>query len=107
MPLVISSIDPTYDDSRRMVGVWMRAPGAIGLVNGIRVFITLEALCVLEPSQVRDVNVALGIFEGNLSRIVLAASRKFDDRGPEEGEEYEGRPVIALTTYDLWQLPRE
>ena len=60
MPLVISSVEPTYDDARRMVGVWIRAPGAIGLVNGIRVFITLEALWVLEPSQVRDAYAAAG-----------------------------------------------
>ena len=78
-----------------------------GPVEGVRVFITLEALWGLEPTQVRDVYAALGIFERNLGRIALAASRKFDDRGPEEGEEHEGRPVVALTTYDLWQLPRD
>ena len=85
----------------------MREPGVTGPVEGVRVYITLEALWGLEPSQVRDVYAALGIFERNLDRIALAASRKFDDRGPEEGEEHEGQPVVVLTTYDLWQLPRD
>jgi hypothetical protein len=107
MPLVISSAKPTYEEPRRMVGMWMRVPGVIGSVNAVRVFITLEALWSLEQSQVRDVYAALATFERNLGRIALAASRKFDDRGPEEGEKYEGQPIVVLTTYELWQLPRD
>jgi hypothetical protein len=107
MPLIVSQVEPTYDEARRMVGTWMREPGVTGPVNGVRVYITLEALWGLEPSQTPDVVAsALGIFERHVGTIALAASRKFDDRGPEEGEEHKGRPIIVLTTYDLWQLPR-
>ena len=91
-----------------MIGVWMRDPALrLGPVKGIRVFVTLEALWQLQPSKARDLVSGLEIFERSRGKIELAASRKHDERGPEHGEEYEGRPVIVLTTYELSQLPRD
>src|ERR1700752_3832251 len=103
MPLIRTPSEPTYHEARRMLGVWMRVPNVIGPVEAVRVFVTLDALWDLEPRQVRDVYSALGIFDRHRGKVDLAGSRKFDDRGPEEGEEHEGRPVIVLTSYELSQ----
>jgi hypothetical protein len=107
MPLVLDAIAPDYDESRNMIGVWMRVPGAIGSVRGVRVFVTLDALWTQEPGSVGDLASALEIFERHSGKIELAASRKFDYQGPEAGEQHEGRPVIVVTTYELWGLPRD
>jgi hypothetical protein len=107
MPLAPSEIAPNFDDARKMVGLWMRDPDIIGPLQGVRVFATLDALWTLDPLSVRDVPAALEICEEQRGKIHLAASRKFDYSGPEEGEAHEGRPVIILTTYDLDQLPRD
>jgi hypothetical protein len=90
-----------------MIGIWMRVPDAIGPIEGIRVFVTLDALWNLDSSAVRDLYSAVDIFDLHHGKVELAASRKLDDRGPEEGEEHEGRPIIVLTSYELSQLPRE
>jgi len=107
MPLFASNIEPVFDEARKMVGLWMRDPDGVGSLHGVRVLVTLEALWTLDPMSLRSVPAALEICEEQSSRIHLAASRKFDDAagGPVEGMEYEGRPVIVLTTYDLDQLP--
>ena len=79
MPLIVSQVKPKTNAP--MVGTWMREPGVTGPVNGVRVYITLEALWGLEPSQTPDVVAsALGIFERRVGMIALAASRKFDYR---------------------------
>lgn len=108
MPLLASNIAPTFDEARQMVGLWMRAPDVVGSLQGVRVFVTLEALWTLDPLSLRTVPAALEICEEQRGKIHLAASRKFDDAsgGPVKGMEYEGRPVIILTTYELDQLPR-
>src|SRR5690349_5408320 len=90
-----------------MVGLWMRDPDVVDPLQGVRVFVTLEALWTLDPLSVRDVPAALEIYEEQRGKIHLAASRKFDYSGPEQGEAHESRPVIILTTYDLDQLPRD
>ena len=107
MPLLASNIAPNFDETRKMVGLWMRDPGVVGSLLGVRVFVTLDALWTLDPLSVRDVPAALEICEEQRGKIHLAASRKFDYSGPEQGEAHEGRPVIILTTYDLDQLPRD
>jgi len=99
---------PVHDHARNMIGIWMRdRERRLGPVEGVHVFITLEALWQLEPSKSRDLASALEVFEHHRGKIELAASRKFDDRGPEEDQEHLGRPVIVLTTYELSQLPRD
>jgi hypothetical protein len=107
MPLLPSNIAPSFDDSRKMVGLWMHDPNVVGSLHGVRVFVTLDALWTLDPLSVRDVPAALEICEEQRGKIHLAASRKFDYSGPELGEAHESRPVIILTTYDLDQLPRD
>ena len=108
MPLVRTPSTPEYDEARNMIGIWMRDPRIrLGPVDALRVFVTLEALWQLEPSKARNLDTAIDAFERHRGKIELAASRKFDDRGPEESEEYHGRPVIVLTTYEFSQLPRD
>src|ERR1041385_3204429 len=106
MPLAPSNIAPIFDEVRTMVGLWMRDPDIVGPVQGVRVFVTLDALWNLDPLSLRDVPAALVICEEQKGRIQIAAGRKYDYSGPEEGEEHEGRPVIVLTSYDFNQLPR-
>jgi Protein of unknown function (DUF1488) len=54
--------------------------------EGVRVLVTLEALWQLEASKSPDLPSALDIFERHRGTVELAASRKFDDLGVEEGE---------------------
>ena len=105
--LLASNIAPAFHEARRMVGLWMHDPGVVGPLRGVRVFVTLEALWTLDPLSVRSVPAALEICEEQKGKIHLAASRKFDNFGPEQSEAHEGRPVIILTTYELDQLPRD
>ena len=63
MPLLASNITPGFDEARKMIGLWTRYPGVVGLLKGVRVFVTLEALWTLDPLSVRDVPVALEICE--------------------------------------------
>ena len=107
MPLLASNIAPNFDETRKMVGLWMRDPAVVGPLHGVRVLVTLDALWTLDPLSVRDVPAALEICEEQRGKIHLAASRKFDYSGPEQGEAHQGRPIIILTTYDLDQLPRD
>ena len=55
MPLLASNITPGFDEARKMIGLWTRYPGVVGLLKGVRVFVTLEALWTLDPLSVRDV----------------------------------------------------
>ena len=83
MPLLASNITPDFDEARKMIGLWMRDPGVVGLLKGVRVFVTLEALWTLDPLSVRDVPAALEICEEQREKIHLAASqvRSFWARG--------------------------
>lgn len=108
MPLhLVSQIAPTFDESRGMLGAWARVPDVVGPVEGVRVFVTLDALWTMEPSAVRDLSSALAIFGKRKGRVQLAASMKFDHSGPEEDDRHDGRPVIVLTTYDFDMLPSD
>lgn len=110
MPLLRTPGEPELDAERSMLGFWMRDPAVpIGPVEGVRVFITLEALWTLEPSRPRDVATAFEIFGRHRGKVELAASRRFDDAsgGPVPDELFDGRPVIVITGYELSQLPVE
>jgi hypothetical protein len=98
MPLAPSEIASNFDEACKMVGLWMRDPGVVGPLHGVRVFVTLEALWALDPLSVRDVPAALEICEEQRGKIHLAASRKFDYSGPEQGEKHEGRPAKEIAT---------
>lgn len=89
MPLLPSNIARNFDEARKMVGLWMRDPNVVGPLHGVRVFVTLEALWTLDPLSLRDVPAALAICEEQRGKIHLAASRKFDYSGPEQGEAHE------------------
>lgn len=108
MPLLGSNIAPVFDDKRQMVGLWMYDPDVVGPVQGVHVFVTLEALWQLDPASLRTVDAALVICAEQKRRVHLAASNRFDNPtgGVEPGEEHEGRPVIVLTTYEFDGLPR-
>jgi hypothetical protein len=69
-------------------------------VKPVRVLVTYEALAQLDPSQVRDIEAALSVFDENRPQIEAAASMKFD-AGETEPETYEGQPMIKLRTDDL------
>ena len=73
MPLTGTPSTPTYDQDRRMIGVWMREPGTVGPVNAVRVFITIEAVWTLDPSALRDVYAALEVFGAHRAKVELAA----------------------------------
>jgi hypothetical protein len=99
MPLLHTPGEPELDEVRNMLGFWMREPRT-GPIQGVRVFVTLGALMC-------DAISAIEIFKQRRAMIELAASRRFDDPigRPEEAEQYEGRPVVVVTTDDLANLP--
>jgi hypothetical protein len=69
-------------------------------VQPVRVLVTYEALAQLDPSQVRDLEAALLVFDENRPQIEAAASMKFD-ASEIDPETYEGQPMIKLRTDDL------
>jgi hypothetical protein len=60
----------------------------------------LRGISQIDPSQVRDLDGALTIFDAERASIEAAASVKYDI--PDiEPERYEGQPMIILRTDDL------
>ena len=109
MPLLRTPGEPELDEARNMLGFWMREAGAFGPVEGIRVFVSLEALWTLEPEKERSLSSALDIFARRRGKVELAASNRYDDPAgrPEAEELHEGRPTVVVTTYDLRAVPVE
>jgi hypothetical protein len=99
MPLESSGLGRITHNSLKVVGFWMCVEGA-DPVQPVRVLITYEALAQFDPSQVRDIEAALLVFDENRPQIEAAASMKFDASGIEP-ETYEGQPMIKLRTDDL------
>jgi hypothetical protein len=69
-------------------------------IQPVRVLISYKALSQLDPTNVRDLQGALEIFDRFRSRVESAASRKFDRYGFDP-ENYEGVPAIRLIDVDL------
>ena len=69
-------------------------------VQPVRIFVTYEALSQVDPSQVRDIQGALTVFDTERPNIEAAASAKFDVPDLEPGL-YEGQPMVILRTEDL------
>lgn len=109
MPLLRTPGDPELDEARNMLGFWMREAGAFGPVEGVRVFVTLDALWAVGRVEKRDLGSARDVFDQHRGRIELAASRRYDDPSgrPEVDELHEGRPVVVITSHDLAGIPRE
>jgi uncharacterized protein DUF1488 len=99
MPLENSGLKHVTHSNLRAVGFWMCVKGA-DPVQPVRVLVTYDALAQLDPSQVRDLEAALLVFDENRPQIEAAASMKFDAMEIEP-ESYEGQPMIKLTTDDL------
>ncbi len=81
------------------VGFWMSVE-SIDSDKSVRVLVTYEALSQIDPSQIRDMQAALDVFDRHRPHIEAAASTKFDAQDIEP-ETYEGQPVIKLRTEDL------
>ena len=110
MPLLRTLGDAELDEARSMLGFWMRDPKvAIGPVEAVRVFVSLDALWQMSSSAARDVYSAVEIFDVQRGRIELAASRRYDNPTgrPEEGERHGGKPIVVITSDDLASIPRE
>jgi hypothetical protein len=99
MPLVSAGPARQTHSNLKAIGFWMCAVGA-DPVQPVRVFVTYEALAQIDPSQVRDLEGALTIFDAERANIEAAASAKFDM--PDiEPERYEDQPMIILRMEDL------
>jgi hypothetical protein len=99
MPLESSGLGRITHSGLKAVGFWMCVEGA-DPVQPVRVLVTYEALAQLDPSQVRDLEAALLVFDENRPQIEAAASMKFD-ASEIDPETYEGQPMIKLRTDDL------
>jgi hypothetical protein len=99
VPLESAGLGRITHSNLRAVGFWMCIEGA-DPVKPVRVLVTYEALAQLDPSQVRDIEAALSVFDENRPQIEAAASMKFDATEIEP-ETYEGQPMIKLRTDDL------
>jgi hypothetical protein len=99
MALESSGLGRITHSNLRAVGFWMCVVGT-DQAQPVRVLVTYEALAQLDPSQVRDLEAAILIFDKNRSQIEAAASIKFD-ASEIEPETYEGQPMIKLRTDDL------
>jgi hypothetical protein len=99
MPLESSGLGRITHSNLRVVGFWMCVEGADPVLP-VRVLVTYEALAQLDPSQIRDLEAALIVFDENQPQIEAAASMKFD-ASEIEPETYEGQPVSKLGTDDL------
>jgi hypothetical protein len=96
MPLTATDVQPSLDENRKAIGVWMRNEEG----SPVRVFVTCEALCQSEPSRVPDVYSAFDIFMAGRERFEKLASEYYDANGPEEGT-HEGQPCIILHADEL------
>jgi hypothetical protein len=99
MPLVSAGPARQTHSNLKAIGFWMCVDGA-DPIQPVRVFVTYEALSQIDPSQVRDLDGALTIFDAERASIEATASSKYDI--PDiEPEHYEGQPMIVLRTDDL------
>ena len=97
MPLSATNLPVVPDEHRRAIGFWMTDAKND---SPIRVFVTYEALWQMDPSRLRDGPSAIATCEAHRTRLEQHASRKFDDRGVDEGE-YKGRPTLFLRSMDI------
>jgi hypothetical protein len=100
MPLISDrKSEPLSHSNSRSIGCWMSVEGRTP-TQPVRVLISYEALSQLDPTNVRDLQGALEIFDRFRSRVESAASRKFDRYGFDP-ENYEGVPAIRLIDVGL------
>jgi hypothetical protein len=103
VPLKSSGLGRITHSSLKAVGFWMYVEGTDDPARPVRVRVTYEALAQLDPSQVRDLEVALLVFDENRPQIEAAASMKFD-ASQIDPETYEGQPMIKLRADDLTDI---
>ncbi len=85
------------DFDRKAVGFWMVT---VLTEKPVRVFVTYEALAAIDPSQLRENNAALQIFDAHRAAIEQAASRKYL-AGVMESATHEGQEVVLLRDHDV------
>jgi hypothetical protein len=96
MPLTGTGMKPTADRGRKAIGIWMENERG----SAVRVFISYEALADMDPSQIRDPDAALTIFNANRARLENLASARCDAEGTDECE-HEGQPILILRSTDI------
>jgi hypothetical protein len=94
--LTPTGLRATFDDSHKSVGFWMRD----GDNRPVRVFVTCEGLCQLDPSQPNDLETAFKQFDLLRSHIEKVASDRHDRGEPYDGE-HEGQPMMILRGDDI------
>jgi hypothetical protein len=101
MPLISTGQPGVPTQNERGLGFWMRVDGAPP-VQGVRVFVTYEALWEMAPTKARDLVTAAETFEADRNNIELVASQRFDAGAINEADGlFEGMPILILRSVDF------
>jgi hypothetical protein len=94
MPLTATTfLDPNLCEKRTAMGVWM-TDAQTG--NGIRVYVPYPVLWGFDQTKLRDPQSAEAIMKANRKHFESLASAQFDRIGPNEGDTYQGQPVLTV-----------
>jgi Protein of unknown function (DUF1488) len=94
--LTPTTVKPSYDESRRAIGFWMRDNDN----QPVRICVTCEGLWALNPSMVRDLGSALKLFDELRTHIEQVANDRHS-RGEGFDGEHESQPLMILRGDDI------
>jgi hypothetical protein len=94
MPLKATTFfEPMISEDRQAMGVWMTDAQT---KNGIRVYFPYSVLWSFDQTKLQDLQSAAAIMKANRMHFESLASAQFDKIGPNEGETYQGQPVVTV-----------